>query len=401
MEHRTQLAITDAGPGARTTARPDPGSHAPARTRVARAIVLASIAGGVAGGCGAGEEVRPVRTDEGSACEQRGDCEVDRLEPCDGPACRFDGAVSGSGGGGASTGAGPIQTSAANGSGGASTTANGSGGAGAASTSGSGGAGASTASASGGAGGTASATSASAGGGDGGSTGGAGGGASSANGGCSTGGCDTGAAAGAGGSAGGGCDGNGCEACDGGGCEEDCGDDDCDEEEEDEEEGCGAACDGSTGSGSPSSCLVTRSKGFWKNHVCVIEGLATGTPLVPITLGAATDLPTAAAVVAYLGAPAGGDKQVILGRQLAAAKLNAAVFAIGGLPFADLDADGTPESVSSLIALGDLRFDAGTDAERVLVAGVLDALNNAAPGSPLWFDTKCEDPPTAPPACVE
>lgn len=135
--------------------------------------------------------------------------------------------------------------------------------------------------------------------------------------------------------------------------------------------------------------LVTRTQGFWKNHACVVKGEATGFPLVPVALGATFLLDKPGDVEAYLDTQPQGDKQIILGHQLLAAKLNRAIFAIGSFEFADWDADGNLETVDELIAIGDAKFDAGTSAERVMIATILDKLNNEGHSEPLWFSPTC------------
>ena len=135
--------------------------------------------------------------------------------------------------------------------------------------------------------------------------------------------------------------------------------------------------------------LVTRTRGFWRNHPCVVQGAATGYPLVPVSLGTTLLLDKAQDVEAYFSQPAQGDKQKILGFQLLAAKLNRAAFGIGSVAFADYDVDGDLETVDELIAIGDALFDAGSDADRVKAGTVLDKLNNAGDNEPTWFDVNC------------
>lgn len=135
--------------------------------------------------------------------------------------------------------------------------------------------------------------------------------------------------------------------------------------------------------------LVTRTQGFWKNHSCVVKGEATGFSLLPLTLGASFLLDKPADVEDYLGTPPHGDKQIILGHQLLAAKLNEAAFAIGEIEYADWDADGTNETVDELLAIADVLFDSGTAADQVKMATILDKLNNAGDNEDLWFDPNC------------
>lgn len=142
--------------------------------------------------------------------------------------------------------------------------------------------------------------------------------------------------------------------------------------------------------------LVTRTQGFWKNHSCVVKGDATGYSLLPQTLGSSFVLDKPSDVSDYLSTPpTGGNKQIILGHQLLAAKLNDAAFSIGDIEFADWDADGDLETVSELIAIADGLFDAGSDADRTKMATVLDKLNNAGDNEPLWFDPTCKSPPAS------
>jgi hypothetical protein len=142
--------------------------------------------------------------------------------------------------------------------------------------------------------------------------------------------------------------------------------------------------------------LVTRTQGFWENHSCVVKGEATGYPLVPVGLGAMVTFEKASEVEAYFQLPTQGNKQIILGHQLLAAKLNVAAFSIGDFEFADYDADGNLETVDELISIGDGLFDAGGDADRVKAATVLDKLNNAGNNEDLWFSPTCSG---APPSC--
>lgn len=144
------------------------------------------------------------------------------------------------------------------------------------------------------------------------------------------------------------------------------------------------------GGGCNDGTLVTRTQGFWQNHSCVVQGAATGTPLVPVSLGSSLLLDKAGDVFNYFDQPTQGNKQIILGHQLLAAKLNRAIFGIGSFDFADWDADGNLETVDELIAIGDAKFDAGTNAERVTIATILDKLNNEGHSEPLWFDPKCK-----------
>lgn len=136
--------------------------------------------------------------------------------------------------------------------------------------------------------------------------------------------------------------------------------------------------------------LVTRTQGFWKNHSCVVKGEATGFSLLPITLGASFLLDKPADVEDYLGTPPQGDKQIILGHQLLAAKLNKAAFGIGGIEYADWDADGTNETVDELLAIADVLFDSGTGADQTKMSTVLDKLNNDGHNEDLYFDPKCK-----------
>lgn len=142
----------------------------------------------------------------------------------------------------------------------------------------------------------------------------------------------------------------------------------------------------------PTPCvdgLVTRTQGFWKNHSCVVKGEATGYSLLPITLGAGFLLDKPADVEDYLDTPPMGDKQIILGHQLLAAKLNVAAFGIGEIEFADWDDDGTNETVNELLVIADVLFDSGTAAEQQKMATVLDKLNNEGHDEDLWFDPNC------------
>ena len=143
----------------------------------------------------------------------------------------------------------------------------------------------------------------------------------------------------------------------------------------------------------PTPCfngLVTRTQGFWKNHSCVVKGEATGYSLLPITLGASFLLDKPEDVEEYLGTPPGGDKQIILGHQLLAAKLNVAAFGIGEIEFADWDGDGTNETVSELLVIADVLFDSGSAADQAKMSTVLDKLNNEGHDEDLWFDPKCK-----------
>jgi hypothetical protein len=139
--------------------------------------------------------------------------------------------------------------------------------------------------------------------------------------------------------------------------------------------------------------LVTRTQGFWKNHTCVLKGEATGFSLVPQTLGSTLVLDKPADVEAYFNLHPQGDKQIIMGHQLLAAKLNVAAFDIGDIAFADWDADGTLETVNELIAIGDALFDSGSAADRVKAATIFDKLNNDGHNEDLWFDPTCHDAP--------
>ena len=139
--------------------------------------------------------------------------------------------------------------------------------------------------------------------------------------------------------------------------------------------------------------LVTRTQGFWENHSCVVMGEATGTSLVPISLGS-LELDKAEDVDDYFElTPTGGNKQIILGHQLLAAKLNVAAFGIGGFDFADWNGDGVLETVDELTAIGDGLFDAGSNADRVKIATILDKLNNAGHDADLYFDPNCNSAP--------
>lgn len=143
--------------------------------------------------------------------------------------------------------------------------------------------------------------------------------------------------------------------------------------------------------------IVTRTQGFWQNHQCVVKGEATGTSLVPVTLGSSIDLNKAQSVYDYFNQPTKGNKQLILGHQLLAAKLNVGAFSIGGVPFADYNGDGVLETVGQLTDIADALMDSGSDADRVKMATILDKLNNAGDSEPLYFDPTCKGAAVAPP----
>jgi hypothetical protein len=142
-----------------------------------------------------------------------------------------------------------------------------------------------------------------------------------------------------------------------------------------------------------STGLVTRTQGFWKNHPCVVKGDATGYSMLPVTLGASFVFDKPADVGAYLSTPpAGGNKQIAMGHQLLAAKLNVNAFAIGAIAYADWDGDGALESVDELIAIADGLYDSGSGANQNKMATILDKLNNAGDNEDLWFDPTCNSP---------
>jgi hypothetical protein len=147
--------------------------------------------------------------------------------------------------------------------------------------------------------------------------------------------------------------------------------------------------------------LVTRTQGFWANHSCVIKGEATGVSLLPVSIGASVRLEKPAQVDAYLGTPPKGNKLLVMGHQLVAAKLNVAAFHIGAIKFADWNGDGSLESVSELISIADGLYNAGSDADRVKMATILDKLNNAGDAAALYFDPTCKSAPVAPPPACE
>ena len=147
--------------------------------------------------------------------------------------------------------------------------------------------------------------------------------------------------------------------------------------------------------------VVTRTQGFWQYHSCVVKGDATGVPLVPLALGSAKKLDKPQAVYDYLNTSTGGDKQTILGHQLVASKLNAAAFGIGGVKFADWDADGNLESVNQLLDIADALYDSASDADRGKMATILDKLNNTGNEEELYFDPTCNSAPVAPPPDCE
>ncbi|MRG96248.1 hypothetical protein [Polyangium spumosum] len=147
--------------------------------------------------------------------------------------------------------------------------------------------------------------------------------------------------------------------------------------------------------------LVTRTQGFWQNHSCVVKGDATGVPLVPIALGASVSLDKPSAVYAYLDAPTQGNKQLILGHQLVASKLNAKAFGIGNVEFADYNADGVLETVNQLLDIADGLYDAGSSTDRVKMATILDKLNNTGTEEELYFDPTCKSAPVLPPPACE
>lgn len=146
-------------------------------------------------------------------------------------------------------------------------------------------------------------------------------------------------------------------------------------------------------SGGSCNSFVTRTRGFWANHTCVLKGDATGYPLTPVTIGASTTFQKPSDVEVYLGQPAKGNKQLILGAQLLAAKLNVAAFGIGTKTYVDFDGDGKVDTVNSLLSAADVAFDNGTDAERVFFGGILDKMNNAGDHEALWFSPTCSEAP--------
>ncbi len=137
--------------------------------------------------------------------------------------------------------------------------------------------------------------------------------------------------------------------------------------------------------------IVTRTKGFWKNHTCVIDGDATGDALVPVTLGSSDTYYRSRGVANYLRTPPRGDDQIILGHTLMTAKLNVSAFAIGDWEWDDWDGDGIDETVSELIEIADDLYDSGSAADRVAMGEVLQTLNEGGSDLDLWFDANCRD----------
>lgn len=146
--------------------------------------------------------------------------------------------------------------------------------------------------------------------------------------------------------------------------------------------------------------VVTRTQGFWQNHSCVIAGAATGRALVPFGIGESVSFSKAQSVTAYLDNPVHGKKQLILGHQLVASKLNVAAFGIGGVKYADWNGDGALESVNQLLDIADSLYETGSAADQVKMATILDKLNNSGDAQALYFDPTCKSAPVAaPPAC--
>jgi glucose/arabinose dehydrogenase len=139
--------------------------------------------------------------------------------------------------------------------------------------------------------------------------------------------------------------------------------------------------------------LVTRPRSFWRTAGCVIDGDATGTPLVPVTVGGSVTYSTSAAVTTYLSRDPGSDARRKLGQQLVVGRLNEAAFAIGSLPWRDADGDGDDETVSEVLALGDTVYTSGTNAQRSAMATLLGSLAADGATLPLWFDATCVAPP--------
>ncbi len=134
---------------------------------------------------------------------------------------------------------------------------------------------------------------------------------------------------------------------------------------------------------------VTRPMTFWRDHVCVVDGDATGSEVLPITVGSFETFTTGASVRAALLTPLRGNRQLQLRQQLISAKLNVAFFAVGDVPWTDLTGDRTIENLQQVIDAADLAYDSGTDAERYRFTVLLATFNRSGERLALWFDDTC------------
>ncbi len=161
------------------------------------------------------------------------------------------------------------------------------------------------------------------------------------------------------------------------GCTETCGDKYDNDMDGTVDEGC-TAC----------SEYQSRAYSFWTDATCVLDG-DLGVDFIPITLGASDTYSTSAEVEAALAVAPGGDPILRLRRQLLIAKLNHNAFNFGTYPVADFEGDGSLETLSELIALGDSYYDSGSSTNRLKIRGALKTANELGNSVSIWFRADC------------
>ena len=134
--------------------------------------------------------------------------------------------------------------------------------------------------------------------------------------------------------------------------------------------------------------FVSRDGEFWaqRDIACVLAGEATGSPLLPQSVGNGSGrlTLTTATEARRLLTTSTTDSRARLGQQILVAKLNLAAFPwIAGLALDDYG----PFPV--VVATAETAYDSGTDAQRRAATTLLTTLNARGAAEPLWFDPTC------------
>lgn len=137
--------------------------------------------------------------------------------------------------------------------------------------------------------------------------------------------------------------------------------------------------------------LVTRGRAFWGRNQCVVDGEATGTPLLPVTVGRTT-ISTFATLKTFFRRPSSELVNLALGQEIVLAKLNMTAFSLDEVLYIDYDGDGAIDTVSQLVDAADRVYSGTSTAKQTVFRDYLMAFNATGTTLPLYFDPTCALP---------